>query len=75
MKPQDIFDYYGGPQEAADAIRVKMPSLYTWLKFGRVPWYRQVQIDGLTKGALPLDPAAIPEYMRRHIVVRGKRLA
>jgi hypothetical protein len=75
MKPTDVFDYFGNPTKAAAAIEVKIPSLYTWLKMGRVPWDRQIQIDGLTKGGLPVDPDAIPEYVRKYIRIRGARVA
>lgn len=55
MKAQDVFDYFGGIREAAEALGLSGQALYKWKKSGEVPKTRQSHVEAVSKGRLKKD--------------------
>lgn len=50
MKAQDVFDYFGGIREAAEALGLSTQALYKWKD--EVPKNRQTHVEAVTKGRI-----------------------
>lgn len=56
MTPQEALDYYSGNQTLlAKAAGVKQPSVFGWIKRGRIPNESQLKIEEATRGLLKAD--------------------
>lgn len=50
MKTQDAIEYFGSKAKLAEAVGIRLPSVYEWGEV--VPFARQQQIQSITKGKL-----------------------
>lgn len=56
MTPQEALEYFGGNQTSlARAAGVKQPSVFGWIKRGRIPSESQLVLEEVTKGLLRAD--------------------
>ena len=53
MKAQDVFEYFGGVRQAAEALGMTTQALYAW--GDDVPRTRQAHIEAATKGRIKKD--------------------
>lgn len=53
MKAKDVFDYFGGIRQAAEALGLSTQSLYAWGE--DVPRARQAHVELATKGRIKKD--------------------
>ncbi len=67
MKPTDLLTHFTTQRAAADAIHVTQGAVSQWIKAGRIPWARQLQIERITGGVLKHNPADMPGHLRETI--------
>ena len=60
MQTYEIIAHYGTQQKVADALDVKQSNIAKWLKSGRPPYLRQLQVQILTKGKLKAERKPTP---------------
>lgn len=64
MRTSDALAFFGGSKPAlADALGIKVPSIYEWGEFP--PPLRQIQIEHLTGGTLKAEPDVFAAHTKR----------
>ncbi|MCY1393189.1 DNA-binding transcriptional regulator Cro [compost metagenome] len=53
MKTKDVFDFFGGARQTAEALGISAAAVYQW--GDEVPRTRQAHVEAVTKGKLKRD--------------------
>lgn len=60
MTPKDVVEYFGGDPasiaETARSLNCTRQAIYLWIKAGKIPRRRQLDIQDLTNRELKADP-------------------
>jgi hypothetical protein len=63
MKPSDVIKHFGSQHKVAKALNLSQPSVWLWVKRGRVPARRQAQLCALSRGKLKMSREAKSEIV------------
>ncbi len=61
MTLDDLISHYGSISEIARTLHISRAAVHQWRKY-KVPLDRQIELEGLTKGAVRAD---VPDWLRK----------
>jgi hypothetical protein len=60
MKPWQAIEHFGTQTILSNALGCGQATVSRWLHADQIPWWRQMQIEQLTRGMLRADPVPRP---------------